>query len=353
MYRMASSVLILGFFFLSIIALRFNFPTWVLILLSLVNDFTAMATSKDSVRAAPAPLRWNMVKVTGISVLIGISGFLGSFLLLYLALPQYGNWWPALGGLRPLFECEVVAVMYLNLAWTIQLNIFATRNKSFSFITKKAWGGARLPSLILCTPVVGSMLLALFLAVYWDGAWSLGGGASMAGIGWGHAGATVIYSLLWFLVTDAVKVLGYRLIETSESLFYDSILGESEEAMAREAQEAYKAARAALGENVYRRLGLKKELETHTVEAYNTELSMRDLSLRLDGVDGGTLEVLDISGLASQLPAPARDAFMALEHRLDELSKRVAVSDAEVRQLVDQLVADVRALQGKAGKKRR
>ena len=57
MYRMASSVLILGFFFLSIIALSFNFPTWVLILLSLVNDFTAMATSKDSVRAAPAPLR--------------------------------------------------------------------------------------------------------------------------------------------------------------------------------------------------------------------------------------------------------------------------------------------------------
>ena len=137
MYRMASSVLILGFFFLSIIALRFNFPTWVLILLSLVNDFTAMATSKDSVRAAPAPLRWNMAKVTGISVLIGMSGFLGSFLLLYLALPQYGNWWPALGGLRPLAECEVVAVMYLNLAWTIQLNIFATRNKSFSFITKK------------------------------------------------------------------------------------------------------------------------------------------------------------------------------------------------------------------------
>ena len=197
------------------------------------------------------------------------------------------------------------------------------------------------------------MLLALFLAVYWDGAWSLGDGASMAGIGWGHAGATVIYSLVWFLVTDAVKVLGYRLIETSESLFYDSIVGESQEAAAREAQEAYKAARVALGENVYRRLGLKKELETHTVEAYNTELSMRDLSLRLDGVDGGTLEVLDISGLASQLPAPARDAFMALEHRLDELSKRVAVSDAEVRQLVDQLVADVRALQGKAGKKRR
>ena len=91
MYRMASSVLILGFFFLSIIALSFNFPTWVLILLSLVNDFTAMATSKDSVRAAPAPLRWNMAKLTGISVLIGMSGFLGSFLLLYLALTFEGS----------------------------------------------------------------------------------------------------------------------------------------------------------------------------------------------------------------------------------------------------------------------
>ena len=36
--------------------------------------------------------------------------------------------------------------MYLNLAWTIQLNIFATRNKSFSFITKKVSACGRMPA---------------------------------------------------------------------------------------------------------------------------------------------------------------------------------------------------------------
>merc|ERR1711937_766232 len=82
LYRMASSVLILGFFFLSIIALRFDFPTWVLILLSLVNDFTAMATSKDACRPAEEPLKWNMVHVTIISVVIGLIGVLENILLL-------------------------------------------------------------------------------------------------------------------------------------------------------------------------------------------------------------------------------------------------------------------------------
>ena len=61
-YRLASSTLILGFFFLSIITVRFDFPTSVLVLLSLVNDFTVMATSKDNVRSSKDPLKWDMAR---------------------------------------------------------------------------------------------------------------------------------------------------------------------------------------------------------------------------------------------------------------------------------------------------
>ena len=43
-YRLASSFFILGFFFFSIVALEFDFPTWVLIFCSIINDLTVMAT---------------------------------------------------------------------------------------------------------------------------------------------------------------------------------------------------------------------------------------------------------------------------------------------------------------------
>ena len=49
-YRMASSILILGFFFFAIITMTFEMPTWVLVLINLFNDLSVMATSFDKVR---------------------------------------------------------------------------------------------------------------------------------------------------------------------------------------------------------------------------------------------------------------------------------------------------------------
>merc|ERR1712027_75279 len=104
-----------------------------------------MATSKDSCRPAPQPLKWNMVNVTIIAVVVGCVGIVENILLLFLALPNYVAWWNS-WGVENLSTCQVVAVMYLNLAWTVQLNIFSTRNKSFYFITSEKMGGSPPPS---------------------------------------------------------------------------------------------------------------------------------------------------------------------------------------------------------------
>ena len=68
-YRLASSCLILGFFFLGITALKFDFPTWTLILLSIINDLTVMATSKDNVRTSNYPLYWDIPRLCWIAVI--------------------------------------------------------------------------------------------------------------------------------------------------------------------------------------------------------------------------------------------------------------------------------------------
>ncbi len=51
-YRMASSVLILGFFFFAILIFDFEIPTWILVLISMLNDASVIATSYDAVCAA-------------------------------------------------------------------------------------------------------------------------------------------------------------------------------------------------------------------------------------------------------------------------------------------------------------
>ena len=222
-YRLASSCFILGFFVLSIMALRFDFPTWCLILLSIVNDLTVMATSKDNVRTSAYPLYWDIPRLCMLAVTIGSVCILQAFLLLNFL--QQGSYntnsseieWLSNIGLSGLEDCEIVAVMYLNMAISIQLNIFSARNKRFFFQCSEADDASPPPSMILCTPVIGAIILSIFLAVYWDEDVKLGGGNPMKGCGWGPAGATIVWCLVWFVIQEFVKVFANGLWDSTSN----------------------------------------------------------------------------------------------------------------------------------------
>jgi H+-transporting ATPase len=100
-YRLASSFLILGFFFGSIVGLGFDFPTWVLILVSIVNDLTVMATSKDNVRKSIRPLVWNVPLLVARAFTLAAVGILQLLLFTHLAgihSDEDGDsWWVDLG----------------------------------------------------------------------------------------------------------------------------------------------------------------------------------------------------------------------------------------------------------------
>ncbi|WP_216900301.1 hypothetical protein [Synechococcus sp. CCY 9618] len=55
--------------------------------------------------------------------------------------------------------------------------------------------------------VLGTQLLATFLAVY---------GVFMAPVGWGTALAIWLYCLAWFLVEDRMKLLAYALLRRGQ-----------------------------------------------------------------------------------------------------------------------------------------
>lgn len=207
-YRLASSTFFIAYFFTSICALKFEFPTWVLIFVSLVNDFTAMATSKDNVRTSDYPLYWDLPRLSVTAIVIGGLCALQCFLLTYFCLAGAESY-PGLGavGLGNLLECETVAVVYLSMAISIQLNIFSARNKKFFWMTEEKYDAAPAPSLILITPVAAALIVSTFIAVYWDPELALGGGNPMKGAGWVPCIATWIWCLAWFCLIECAKVM--------------------------------------------------------------------------------------------------------------------------------------------------
>eukprot|EP00899_Mesostigma_viride_P028511 jgi/Mesvir1/8845/Mv02741-RA.1 len=218
-YRIASSVLILFFFFFSIIVLEFE------MLLSLVNDFTVMSTALDKVHSSNKPDIFRMGKVMVVACTVGAVQVAAAFLLLYLSTAQNGNWWH-IWGINLEFDtaepgyvdAKVVAVMFLYLNLAIQLNIFSCRNPSFFwYISRKT---APRPSLVVVAPVFSSILLVLFLCVYWPRGARLGGGAHMEGCGWAAAGVTVLYAFVWFTIADLFKVAAVLLADVDTTLLY-------------------------------------------------------------------------------------------------------------------------------------
>ncbi|KAI3423925.1 hypothetical protein D9Q98_009759 [Chlorella vulgaris] len=216
-YRMTSSLVILGFFFFAIIILHLDFPSWALVLISLLNDLAVMATSYDKVHSSDTPETFLMLKYLAVAVAIALIGVGATVLLLLAADPSYLNWWHWWNtSLDPetdpdvLTNGQTVAVMYFGITCFIQLTILLTRNPSFWWrFSEKS---APRPSLILLTPVVAFVLGPMFVAVYWPRDVQPDGGAAvLEGAGWVPVLVTFFYVVVWLQVADVGKVLVQRL----------------------------------------------------------------------------------------------------------------------------------------------
>jgi H+-transporting ATPase len=86
--------------------------------------------------------------------------------------------------------------MYLMLSVAGSLTIFLTR-------TRGPFWSIR-PARILLLAVLGAETVATLVAVY---------GVFMTPLGWGWGLFVWGYALAWFLVTDRVKLLGYRILD--------------------------------------------------------------------------------------------------------------------------------------------
>jgi len=185
-YRIAETIRVLLFMTLSILVFNFYPVTAIMIvLLALLNDGAILSIARDRVRYSNRPEAWNMRLVLGVATSLGITGVVSSFLLFYLAerVLHFGR--------------DVIqSFMYLKLSVAGQLTIFLAR-------TRGPFWSIR-PSRLLLAATVSAQVIATLIATF---------GIFMPPIGWRWAALIWLYAAAWFLISDRVKLLAYRIFD--------------------------------------------------------------------------------------------------------------------------------------------
>jgi len=189
-YRIAETLRVLLFMTWSILFFNFYPVTAVMIvMLALLNDGAILSIAYDNVHYRDKPESWNMRLVLGIATVLGVVGPIAAFGLFYLA-----------DQIFHLDRPHIQTLMYLMLSVAGHLTIFQAR-------TRGPFWSVR-PSPILWVAVLGTQMLATLIAVY---------GLLMTPLGWDWALFVWGYALLWFLMTDRVKLFAYQLLLPPQS----------------------------------------------------------------------------------------------------------------------------------------
>lgn len=187
-YRISETLRVL--FFMTLAILIFNFyplTAVMIVMLALLNDGAILSVAYDNVHSKDQPEAWNMQLVLGVATVLGLIGVVSAFFLFYLGERVFH-----------LDRAHIQTLMYLKLSVAGHLTIFLTR-------TRGPFWSIR-PAKILWIAVLGTQLVATFIAVY---------GLFMTPLGWGWALFVWGYALAWFLVNDRIKLLAYRLFDPS------------------------------------------------------------------------------------------------------------------------------------------
>ncbi len=116
-YRIVETIRIMFFVVLAMVFFNFYPITAIMIiLLALFNDVPIMAIAVDNTRVDPNPVKWDMRRVLTISTVLGITGVIGSFLMLIIA--------------RNVLNLDIVQIqtfIFLKMAVAGHLTLFVTR----------------------------------------------------------------------------------------------------------------------------------------------------------------------------------------------------------------------------------
>jgi H+-transporting ATPase len=183
-YRITETIRIMIFVVAAMIAFGFYPVTAIMIiLLAFLNDIPIMTIAYDNTWLDLRPVRWNMRRVITASTVMGATGTMGSFLMLYLAIAWLRLSIP-----------EIQTYVFLKMAVAGHLTLFIARARG-SYVRRPY------PAPVMIWSAVGTKIAATVLCA--------SGVGLMTPIGWASIGLVWLYSVVWSFLTDWAKLAVY------------------------------------------------------------------------------------------------------------------------------------------------
>jgi H+-transporting ATPase len=185
-YRISETLRVLVFVTAAILIFN-SFPVTaiMIVVLALLNDGSILAIAYDNVHYKDQPETWNMRLVIGMATVLGLVGPVAALGLYLLARNGYH-----------MDHRHLQTLMYLMLSVAGSMTIYLTRTRG------PFWSIP--PKRVLVLAVTGAEAVATFLALT---------GILMTSLNWRWVLFVWGYAIAWFLVTDRVKLIGYRMLD--------------------------------------------------------------------------------------------------------------------------------------------
>jgi H+-transporting ATPase len=147
LYRIASTIHFLLFFFFSILVYDFILPSRLILLIAVLNDAATLVISVDNARINRQPDKWRLGQLIFMSFLLG--GLLCAISFAHFLVGRnYFDLDPAV----------LQTVMYLQISSSPHFVIFSTRLVDPFY--------KNMPSALFIIAIIGTQIIALFMSVY-------------------------------------------------------------------------------------------------------------------------------------------------------------------------------------------
>lgn len=147
LYRIASTIHFLLFFFISILAFDFTLPDRLVLLICVLNDAATLVISVDNARINKRPDKWRLGQLLSLSFILGFLLMIISFAHFFVARDAFG-----------LDKHTVQTIMYLQISSCPHFVIFSTRVET--------WFWKSMPSLLFIVAIGGTQVFAMLMSIY-------------------------------------------------------------------------------------------------------------------------------------------------------------------------------------------
>ncbi|KAI8899305.1 H(+)-ATPase [Globomyces pollinis-pini] len=204
LYRIASTIHFLLFFFFSILIYDFSLPDRLILLICVLNDAATLVIAVDNARISKRPDKWRLGQLLTLSFVLGFLLMIISFLHFWFARSVFPYTLPVvqtadgeyIENQNYAYYQQIQTIMYLQISSCPHFVIFSTRLGT--------WWWKSMPSMTFIVAILGTQVVAGLITIFGPKILE----AVPIGIDW-TLGVLAV-SLIMFMLLDVVKVMTFK-----------------------------------------------------------------------------------------------------------------------------------------------